>query len=90
MPSILIPYPYAANRHQDTNAQILVNAGGAEMVQQDDLSADGLANLLMRFMDDRDTLKRMEEQALKKGRPDAVEEIVDHLEEMISLKAHSS
>ncbi|MBW2608997.1 MAG: undecaprenyldiphospho-muramoylpentapeptide beta-N-acetylglucosaminyltransferase [Deltaproteobacteria bacterium] len=87
MPSVLIPYPYAANRHQDTNARILVKVGGAEMVLQDDLSADGLAELLMRYMDDRAALKRMGEQALRVGRPDAVKVIVDQLEDMAGLNS---
>ena len=45
-PSILIPYPYAANGHQETNARSLARSGGAEMILQEDLTAEGLANTL--------------------------------------------
>ena len=82
-PSILIPYPHAANRHQETNAQMLVRAGGAEMMLQNTLSGERLAAALMRYMDDRSVLKEMGQKALKLGRGDAARVIVDQLKEMI-------
>jgi UDP-N-acetylglucosamine--N-acetylmuramyl-(pentapeptide) pyrophosphoryl-undecaprenol N-acetylglucosamine transferase len=33
-PSILVPYPHAANNHQEANARVLVERGGAEMFLQ--------------------------------------------------------
>ena len=82
-PSILIPYPYAANRHQDTNAKTLSGIGGAVMIHQDKLTGEGLAEMLMGFMDDREALKKMGEKARRAGKPDAARVIVDRLEEMI-------
>jgi UDP-N-acetylglucosamine--N-acetylmuramyl-(pentapeptide) pyrophosphoryl-undecaprenol N-acetylglucosamine transferase len=82
-PSILIPYPHAANRHQELNARALVDAGGAEMVLQEDLSGKGLADLLTKYMDDRAALSRMAARVKAVGRPDAVEVIADRLLEMI-------
>lgn len=85
-PSILIPYPYAANRHQEANARVLVEAGGAEMLLEDNLTGKRLADLLLRYMGDRVALKKMGEMALKAARPDATKSIVDHLEEMIERR----
>lgn len=82
-PSILIPYPYAANNHQELNARSTVQAGGAEMILQGELSGERLARALMRCMDDPEALKRMGVQAGTLGRPNAVEVIVDNLMEMI-------
>ena len=82
-PSILVPYPYAANRHQETNARMLVEVGGAEMMIEEDLSGESLAALLMKYMDDKTALKRMGEHAQKVGRPDAAKIIVDQLMDMI-------
>jgi UDP-N-acetylglucosamine--N-acetylmuramyl-(pentapeptide) pyrophosphoryl-undecaprenol N-acetylglucosamine transferase len=82
-PSIIIPYPYAANRHQETNALTLVKGGGAEMILETDLSGQSLAELLMRYMDDRRALEAMAKQAAKMGRPDAAKVIVDQLESMM-------
>ncbi len=79
-PSILIPYPHAANRHQETNALALVQAGGAEMVVEDELSGERLAALLLKYMDDRAALKQMGLRARTLARPDAAKQIVDQLE----------
>jgi UDP-N-acetylglucosamine--N-acetylmuramyl-(pentapeptide) pyrophosphoryl-undecaprenol N-acetylglucosamine transferase len=82
-PSILVPYPYAANRHQELNASALVRAGGAEMILQHDLSAEKLARVLMKYMDRPEELNRMAERVKAAGRPEAVERIVDELMDMV-------
>jgi len=81
-PSILIPYPFAANKHQETNALTLVRVSGAEMVLEKDLSGESLAERLIKYMDERHVLEQMGKQASKVGRRDAAKVIVDHLEAM--------
>ncbi len=81
-PSILIPYPFAANRHQETNALMLVRVGGAEMLLEQELSGESLAALLMKYMDETRVLEEMGKQAAEVGRRDAAKVIVDHLEAM--------
>jgi UDP-N-acetylglucosamine--N-acetylmuramyl-(pentapeptide) pyrophosphoryl-undecaprenol N-acetylglucosamine transferase len=81
-PSILIPYPYAANQHQETNARSLVRSGGAEMIHQGELNAERLTRALAKYMDNPLLLKEMGERAQKVGRPDAARVIVDQLVEM--------
>jgi UDP-N-acetylglucosamine--N-acetylmuramyl-(pentapeptide) pyrophosphoryl-undecaprenol N-acetylglucosamine transferase len=83
-PSILIPYPYAANNHQEINALSLVKAGGAEMILQRDLTGKGMAHILMKYMDDRQALIEMGEYAQKIGRPGSAAVIVDNVLEMIN------
>jgi len=82
-PSILIPYPHAANRHQEINARMLVQAGGAEMMLQEDLSGEGLAGILMKYMNNRRVLREMGAQAQKMGQGDAAKDIVNQLVDMI-------
>ncbi|MBW1860853.1 MAG: undecaprenyldiphospho-muramoylpentapeptide beta-N-acetylglucosaminyltransferase [Deltaproteobacteria bacterium] len=82
-PSILIPYPHAANRHQEINARMLVQAGGAEMMLQEDLSGEGLAGILMKYMNNRRDLREMGAQAQKMGQGDAAKDIVNQLVDMI-------
>ena len=82
-PSILIPYPHAANRHQEINARMLAAVGGAEMVLQKDLTGEVLAELLMKYMDDRKVLSEMGRRAREMGRRDAAKVIVDQLAEMV-------
>lgn len=81
-PSVLIPYPHATNRHQETNAQILARVGGARMILEDGLSGERLADLLTELMSNREKLAEMGRLAKGAGRPDATRVIVDLLLEM--------
>ena len=78
-PSILIPYPYATNGHQETNAQALARSGGAEMILQKDLTGEMLANKLSTYMDHPQRLQEMGKAAHTFSRPDADRIIVDHI-----------
>ena len=80
IPSVLIPYPHAANRHQETNALLLVRAGGADMILQEDLTGRKLADLLEGYMNNQKILEEMGRKAVTVGRRDAAEAIVDRLE----------
>jgi len=82
-PSILIPYPYAAHKHQDINAEVLVAMGGADMIVERDLDGSNLAEKIKRYMENREELNRMSSLALKAGRPRAREIIVEQLMELI-------
>ncbi len=83
-PSILIPYPYAANNHQERNARVLAGVGGAKILLQEDLVPERLAELLAGYMDDEGALRKMGEKARTAAKPDAAKAIVDHLEGMLS------
>jgi len=83
-PSILIPYPYAAHKHQDINARALVAYGGADMILERDLNGTTLASKIRRYMEDREVLKGMSSLASKAGRPRAKEIIVEQLMELIN------
>jgi UDP-N-acetylglucosamine--N-acetylmuramyl-(pentapeptide) pyrophosphoryl-undecaprenol N-acetylglucosamine transferase len=82
-PSILVPYPHAANRHQEVNALTLVHRGGAEMIHQSDLTGEALSKALTKYMDDRILLKETGERASGLNRPGAAEEIVRNLLEVV-------
>ncbi len=44
--AVFVPFPFAVDDHQTTNAKFLVDAGGGWLVQQKDLGAEWLARLL--------------------------------------------
>ena len=44
--AVFVPFPHAVDDHQTTNAQYLVKVGGGWLVQQADLTAHGLAEML--------------------------------------------
>ncbi|MBN1625689.1 MAG: undecaprenyldiphospho-muramoylpentapeptide beta-N-acetylglucosaminyltransferase [Deltaproteobacteria bacterium] len=85
-PSILIPFPQAADDHQTANARMLAHAGGAIIIPQDELDPDRLAGVLTGLMDDSPSLEKMAELALKTARPEAAKDIADGIEEMIGIK----
>ncbi|HVP38433.1 MAG TPA: undecaprenyldiphospho-muramoylpentapeptide beta-N-acetylglucosaminyltransferase [Candidatus Saccharimonadales bacterium] len=80
LPSILVPYPHAAQKHQLTNAQNLVSRGAAAMLADEDMMGERLAREVLALMEDRARLKTMARNARSFGRVDAAEKIVRSLE----------
>jgi UDP-N-acetylglucosamine--N-acetylmuramyl-(pentapeptide) pyrophosphoryl-undecaprenol N-acetylglucosamine transferase len=76
-PSILIPYPYATDDHQTANAEVMVKAGGALLVQQRDLSAEKLAQILEDMFAAPATLQRYAAAAHCLAAPDAASRLAD-------------
>jgi UDP-N-acetylglucosamine--N-acetylmuramyl-(pentapeptide) pyrophosphoryl-undecaprenol N-acetylglucosamine transferase len=81
--SILIPYPYAADNHQELNARAMVEAGAARILIEKDLDGKRLADEITALYEDRDLIGRMEQAASRTGRPEAAREIVDACAELI-------
>jgi UDP-N-acetylglucosamine--N-acetylmuramyl-(pentapeptide) pyrophosphoryl-undecaprenol N-acetylglucosamine transferase len=73
--SILVPFPHAVDDHQTHNARFLADAGAAVLVQQRDLSARGLADLLLAFT--RDKLLDMANRARALAKPEATAAVAD-------------
>lgn len=48
-PSLLVPYPFAADDHQTANAKVLTTAGGGWVMTQDKFTASALAERLIQF-----------------------------------------
>jgi UDP-N-acetylglucosamine--N-acetylmuramyl-(pentapeptide) pyrophosphoryl-undecaprenol N-acetylglucosamine transferase len=71
--SVLVPYPHAVDDHQTTNARFLSDAGAAVLVQQSELTAQRLAELIAGF--DRKGLREMAMRARALGRPGAAESV---------------
>ncbi len=70
LPAVLAPYPFAADDHQRFNAGVLVDAGGAVMIENGDLNGETLGGILDRLFDSSgerlQTMKRaLEKVALK-------------------------
>ncbi len=57
--SIFIPYPYAAENHQEYNARVLEKAGAAKVILDKDLTAEKLNNLVEEIVKNKETLKEM-------------------------------
>ncbi|MDR3514395.1 MAG: undecaprenyldiphospho-muramoylpentapeptide beta-N-acetylglucosaminyltransferase [Azospirillaceae bacterium] len=70
-PSILIPYPAAMDDHQTANARAIVEAGGAWLAVQNQLTPQSLAQQLVTLLDDPAALSRAALDARAWGAIDA-------------------
>ena len=82
IPAILIPYPYAAENHQEFNARSLVEAGAARMILNRDLTAEILSATLDELLTAPEKLKSMAAASLSLGKPNAADEIADLILEL--------
>ena len=75
IPSVLVPYPYAAANHQEKNARAMEAAGAARVILDRDLKAESLLAVMVELLSESDKLKRMAEMSRKLGRPNAADVI---------------
>ncbi len=76
-PAILIPYPFAADNHQEINAAELVAAGGAKMFRQAELTGPQLADAIAELAGDPAARERMGNVMRGLGRPQAAATVID-------------
>ncbi len=81
MPSILVPFPFAADDHQKANAQQLANAGAARLVLDADLSGQRLFEEVEGLRANPEGLASMREKVKHFARPSAAERAATVLEE---------
>ena len=86
-PSILVPYPHAADDHQAANAAGLAAAGGAVMVREEALTAEVLAGHLAAILSDPKQAASMAAAARAEGRPDAAERLAELIERLAAGEA---
>ncbi len=84
VPSILVPYPHAADDHQTKNAAIFDKAGAGIMIKETDLSPEELTSQVRRLVTDQRVHDRMKAAARKIAHLDAASKIADTIEEAIT------
>lgn len=83
IPAILIPYPYAAENHQEYNARNLEKNGAAEVILDNDLSGPVLINMIEDLLKNRKKLSTMSNNSKKLGKPEATDNLVKLIEDMV-------
>lgn len=76
LPAIFIPYPYAAENHQEKNARVLVEKNAADMIIDEFLDGDTLFKRIERIRQDKTILKTMGQNMLNEAKPDALKKIM--------------
>ncbi len=78
--ALLVPYPFATGQHQLANARALAAAGAAEVREEAELTADGLADYVAGAMAAPERLERLRRAARARERGDAAEALADLVE----------
>ena len=77
LPAILVPYPYAAENHQEMNARALLQKNAVIMVIDEFLDGDTLYQRVSELISDPQRLKQMSNNMRQQARPHALKDIVD-------------
>lgn len=78
-PGVLIPYPFATADHQTANAAWMADAGAARVVTDTDLSAELIAGLVPKILEDEAELAAMSAASASLARPAAASDIADEV-----------
>ncbi len=82
-PAILVPYPYAAGNHQEYNARALESKGAAIVIKDEELRGETLANQIEKLLAAPRRLQEMAGASRQLGRPGALEDILQCIEDLI-------
>jgi UDP-N-acetylglucosamine--N-acetylmuramyl-(pentapeptide) pyrophosphoryl-undecaprenol N-acetylglucosamine transferase len=80
LPTILIPYPFAAENHQFFNAEIFARHGVAEVLEESRVNGDTLGSLIDHFLDNGAEVHRATAQPRALGPETAASRIVEIIE----------
>ena len=77
LPSILIPYPFAADDHQTANAKIFENAGAGVLLKESDATPDALSEKIGALLADPARLAAMSQRSRQLAPDGAAERVAD-------------
>lgn len=84
LPSILVPYPFAAEGHQLSNAQTIEANGAGIVIRESDLTGERLRTVITELLSDSQRMETMSKNARKLAKPEAAIKIVDRIEELVN------
>ncbi|MBW4537605.1 MAG: undecaprenyldiphospho-muramoylpentapeptide beta-N-acetylglucosaminyltransferase [Myxacorys chilensis ATA2-1-KO14] len=76
-PSILIPFPFAAEDHQTYNATVFANAGAAILFRQSELTPEMLQNSVLTLLKERNPTDFAQRTSTKLGKANRLEQMAD-------------
>ena len=84
LPSILVPYPHAADDHQARNAEVFVKAGAAQMAREDQLTGEGMAGMITAILEDSTDRQTMADASRSLSVPNAAERVCEAIESVLT------
>jgi UDP-N-acetylglucosamine--N-acetylmuramyl-(pentapeptide) pyrophosphoryl-undecaprenol N-acetylglucosamine transferase len=85
-PSLLVPFPFAADDHQHKNAQIFADAGAAVLVPESELTNERLLSELTGLLGNPERLRKMGAQARTLAHPNALQRIAEMAVQLAAQK----
>lgn len=82
VPAILVPYPYAAENHQEKNARSLEKKGAALTIVDEFLDKNSLYAKIEELRNNKFRLLRMAQIMKEEGHPNALQDILSVIEEV--------
>ncbi len=76
LPSILVPFPYAAADHQRKNALASKKAGASAIILDSECTAEGLVKNLKDILEGPERLENMRQASLALAHPNATQDII--------------
>ena len=80
LPTILIPFPYAADDHQTRNAEIFERAGAAFILKESELTPESLVQRIRDLVDRPEQRRRMAEKSSQLAPRDAAKRVAATME----------
>ena len=87
LPSILIPFPYAADDHQTRNAEIYARAQAAVLVKESEITGELLARKIRELIDSPERIRNMSVNSLQLAPKNAAGLVVTTMEKYTTHEA---
>jgi UDP-N-acetylglucosamine--N-acetylmuramyl-(pentapeptide) pyrophosphoryl-undecaprenol N-acetylglucosamine transferase len=84
-PSILVPFPFAADDHQTRNAEAMERGGASRLVRDAEMNREKLFATVRALAEDAEALPRMSEAARRFAKPGAARRAAEILEEVANF-----
>jgi len=89
VPSILIPFPFSAGKHQDINAETLQKEGAAVVIKDSRLNKDDLISEIRSILNSRETTQKIIDACKKLSKPNAANDIVNIIFNMLGMDLYA-
>jgi len=83
VPAILVPYPYAAEGHQEKNARFLEKRGAARVILDHNLTGQSLFSAVEELLFTTKSLMEMRSKTVALGKPEAAHELAKMVRNLV-------
>lgn len=81
--AVLVPYPFAADKHQDDNAAYHASSGGADLIKNENCTVENILEILRKFAESPGIYIEKGKLAGKIARPNASIDVLNLIEERL-------